>query len=39
MYYYCNICDNTINQKSRNKHNRSKKHYFMKKTCDKCLQL
>ena len=30
MDYYCNICDKTINQKSKNRHNKTKRHYFMK---------
>ena len=30
MDYYCNICDKTINQKSKNRHNRTKRHCFMK---------
>ena len=30
MSYYCNICDKTMNHKSRNRHNRAKRHYFMK---------
>ena len=30
MDYFCNICDKTINHKSRNKHNKLKGHYFMK---------
>ena len=29
MDYYRNICDKTINHKSKNKHN-TKRHYFMK---------
>ena len=29
--YYCKICDKTINHKSRNRHNKTKIHYFMKK--------
>ena len=28
--YFCEICDKTIIDKSRNKHNISKRHYFMK---------
>ena len=31
MDYYCNICDKKINHKSKNKHNKTKRHYFMKK--------
>ena len=31
MTYHCNICDKSINRKSRNKHNKLKRHYFMKK--------
>ena len=31
MDYYCNICDKTINHKSKNRHNKTKGHYFMKK--------
>ena len=27
---YCEICDKTIINKPRNKHNRTKSHYFMK---------
>ena len=30
MDYYCNICDKSINHKPRNKHNKTKRHYFMK---------
>ena len=30
MDYYCNICDKTIFNKPRNKHNKTKSHYFMK---------
>ena len=30
MDYYCNICDKTINHKSKNRHNKTKGHYFMK---------
>ena len=30
MDYYCEICDKTINDKPRNKHNKTKRHYFMK---------
>ena len=30
MDYYCNICDKSINDKPRNKHNKRKRHYFMK---------
>ena len=30
MDYYCNICDKSINDKLRNKHNKTKRHYFMK---------
>ena len=30
MNYYCNICDKTINHKSRNKHIKTKRHYFLK---------
>ena len=30
MDYFCNICDKTINHKSRNKHNETKRQYFMK---------
>ena len=36
MDYYCNICDKTINHKSKNRHNKSKSHYF-EKLCDKYL--
>ena len=28
--FYCEICVETINHKSRNRHNRTKRHYFMK---------
>ena len=30
MRYYCRICDKTINHKAKNKHNKTKRHYFMK---------
>ena len=30
MSYYCNICHKTIIDKSRNKHNKTKRHYFKK---------
>ena len=30
MSYYCNICDKSINDKPRNKHNKTKRHFFMK---------
>ena len=30
MSYYCRICGKTINHKSRNKHIKTKRHYFMK---------
>ena len=30
MDYYCNICDESINHKPRNKHNKLKRHYSMK---------
>ena len=30
MDYYCNICDKSKNLKSKSKHNKSKRHYFMK---------
>ena len=30
MDYYCNICDKTINLKSKNRHNKTKGHYFTK---------
>ena len=30
MDYYCAICDRSINYKHRNKHDRTKRHYFMK---------
>ena len=30
MKYYCNICDKTIDHKSRNKHIKTKRHYFLK---------
>ena len=29
-YYYCIICDRSINDKPRNKHNKTKSYYFMK---------
>ena len=29
MDFYCNICDKSINHKSRKKHNKLKRHYFM----------
>ena len=29
-YYYCIICDRSINDKPRNKHKKTKSHYFMK---------
>ena len=29
-YYYCNICDRFINDNPRNKHNKTKRRYFMK---------
>ena len=28
--YFCKICDKTINHKSRNRHNKTKRHYIMK---------
>ena len=28
--YYCKICDKTIHHKSRNRHNKIKRQYFMK---------
>ena len=28
--FYCNICDKTINRISRNSHNKTERHYFMK---------
>ena len=31
MDCYCNISDKTMNHKSRNKHDRTKRHYFMEK--------
>ena len=31
MDFYCNICDKSINDKPRNKHNKTKRHHFMKK--------
>ena len=31
MDYYCNVCDKTIINKPRNKHNKTKSPYFMKK--------
>ena len=30
MDYYCAICDRSINYKHRNKHDKTKRHYFMK---------
>ena len=36
MSYYCKICDKSINHKSENKHNRTKRHYFMKKYVTNC---
>ena len=30
MNYYCNVCDKTIINKPRKKHNKTKSHYFMK---------
>ena len=30
MSYYFNICDKTINHKFKNRHNKTKRHYFMK---------
>ena len=30
MDYYCAICDKSINYKHRNKHDKTKRHYFMK---------
>ena len=30
MDYYCAICDRSISDKQRNKHNKTKRHYFMK---------
>ena len=30
MDYYCAICDKSINYKHRNKHNKTKRHYFLK---------
>ena len=30
MDYYCAICDRSISDKHRNKHNKTKRHYFMK---------
>ena len=28
--FYCEICDKTINHKSKKRHNKTKRHYFMK---------
>ena len=28
--FYCNICDKTVNHKSKNRHSKTKRHYFMK---------
>ena len=30
MRFYCKICEKTINLKSENRHNKTKRHYFMK---------
>ena len=30
MSYHCEICDKTINHKSKNQHNKTKRRYFMK---------
>ena len=30
MDYYCAICDRSINEKLRNKHNQTKRHYLLK---------
>ena len=30
MDFYCNICDETINHKPKNRHNKTKGHYFIK---------
>ena len=30
MDYFCAICDKSINLKSKNRHNKTKRHYFMK---------
>ena len=30
MDYYCNICDKTINHKSKSRHKKTKGHYFIK---------
>ena len=30
MRFYCKICEKTINQKSKNRHYKTKRHYFMK---------
>ena len=30
MDYFCVICDRSINYKHRNKHNKTRRHYFMK---------
>ena len=30
MDYYCAICDRSISDKHRNKHNKTRRHYFMK---------
>ena len=30
MDYYCNICDKSINDEPKNKHIKTKRHYFMK---------
>ena len=31
MAFYCNICDKSINHFSKKRHNKTKRHYFMKK--------
>ena len=31
MEYFCSICDKSINHKSKKRHNKTKRHYFMKK--------
>ena len=30
MDYYCELCDKSKNDKPRNKHNKTKRRYFMK---------
>ena len=30
MRYFCNICNKSVNHKSKNRHIKTKRHYFMK---------